>query len=212
MGIHTPAAGLSELRAQVVANPRSFLARLALGKALFQEGDLAEAEDELREALRLFPEYGGPDSPYLYLARIHRNRGELDRAAQALQQLGGLNESLYEVHQEEAEVRLELEEPEAAARALEKVVEIAPFRVEPHASLAALYEEAGDYSGAVRERRAILALDPADRADAHYRLAVALTRNGDLREARSEVLEALELAPTYDEALELLLELREKIG
>jgi len=209
---HGSGQDVERLRSRVLANPRSFLTRLALGRALFQAGRLDEAEGELRDALRLFPEYGGPDSPYLYLAHIHRERGELARAAQALQQLGGLNESLPEVHLEEAELRVALGEPEAAARALEKAVEIAPFQVEPHVSLADLYEELGEDQGAVRERRAILALDPADGAGAHYRLARALLRVGELQEARTQVLRALELAPTYDEALELLLELRERIG
>jgi tetratricopeptide (TPR) repeat protein len=211
-GFHGAGQDLESLRALVAGNPRSFLARLALGKALFQDGQLDEAEDQLRQALRLFPEYGGPDSPYLYLAHIHRERGELARAAQALQQLGGLNESLPEVHLEEADLRLELGEHQAAARALERAVEIAPFQVEPHVSLAELYEELGEDQGAVRERRAILALDPADRAGAYYRLARALLRVGDLEDARTQVLRALELAPTYDAALELLLELRERIG
>jgi tetratricopeptide (TPR) repeat protein len=207
-----PAADVDALRVKVGELPGSFLFRLALGKALFQEERFDEAEEELREALRLFPEYGGGDSPYLYLARIHRNRGELERAAQALQQLGGLNESLYPVHAEEAELRIELGEKPEAARALEKVVEIAPFQVEPHGILAQLCEDLQDYGGAVEERRALLALDPADKADAHYRLAVALAEAGELPEARSEVLQALELAPTFEEALELLLDLRERIG
>jgi len=208
---HAPGQDLGALRMGVQENPGSFLLRLALGKALFQEELFDEAEPELREALRLFPEYGGPDSPYLYLAHIHRNRGELGRAAQALQQLDGQNESLFAVAAEEAELREEMGQPEAAARALEKVVEIAPFSVESHRALAGLYAAVGESEGAVLERRAILALDPADLADAHYRLALALADMAEVAEARSQVLKALELAPTYDEALELLLALRERI-
>jgi tetratricopeptide (TPR) repeat protein len=181
---------------------------LGLGKALFDGGHFSEAEEHLREALRLFPEYGGRDSPYLYLARIHRGRGEVARAAQALQQLGGLGETLLAVHAEEAELRLELGETEAAARALEKAVEIAPFDMGAHRTLAELYASLGEHEGAVLERRAILALDPADRADAHYRLAMALLASGNRSEARRQVLRALEIAPSFEAALELLLELR----
>ena len=47
--------------------------------------------------------------------------------------------------------------------------------------------------------------------DAHYQLALALSDAGEFTEARSQVLKALELAPTYDPALELLLALRERI-
>jgi len=211
-----PAHGLpldeNALRRQLQDRPESFPLRLTLGQALFRAGRLDEAEVELGEALRLFPEYGGPDSPYFYLARIHRERGEKERAARALNQLGARNEALVEIHLEEAEIWLETGEREAAARALERAVEIAPMRVAPHETLAALYEETGDTSGAVRERRAILALDPADRADAYYRLARALAEAGELAEARTQVLRALEIAPTFEDALELLLELRERIG
>ena len=208
---HAAGQSLEVLRQRAQENPGSFLFRLELGKALFQEELFEEAETELREALRLFPEYGGPDSPYLYLAHIHRQNGDLERAARALQQLGGLNESLYSVHAEEAELRLEMGQTEEAARALEKVVEIAPFDVAPHGTLAGLYREVGEAEGAVLERRALLALDPTDRVDAHYQLALALSDAGEFTEARSQVLKALELAPTYDAALELLLALRERI-
>jgi len=51
-----------------------------------------------------------------------------------------------------------------------------------------------------------------NRADAHYRLARALAEAGELAEARTQVLRALEIAPTFEDALELLLELREGIG
>jgi len=66
----------------------------------------------------------------------------------------------------------------------------------------------GEWNGAVSERRAVLALDPADRADAHFRLARAHFRAGERAEARTQVLRALEIAPSYEAALDLLLELR----
>ena len=69
-------------------------------------------------------------------------------------------------------------------------------------------EAAGDLAGAVAERRAIVALDPVDRAAAHFQLARTLHLNGDPAAARSAVLAALEIAPNYEEALDLLLELR----
>jgi tetratricopeptide (TPR) repeat protein len=122
--------------------------------------------------------------------------------------LGFLNETLYLVHAQEAELWLELGNPEAAARALEKVVEIVPFDLGRHQELADLYEELKERQGAVLERRAILALDPTDRAEAHFRLAVAMAEAGDRTGARSQLLRALEIAPNYEAALELLLELR----
>jgi len=60
----------------------------------------------------------------------------------------------------------------------------------------------------VRERTAILALNPVDKAGAHYGLAQALFRAGDRAGARTQVLRALEIAPAYPEAQQLLLQLR----
>ena len=58
------------------------------------------------------------------------------------------------------------------------------------------------------------ALGPHDRADAHYRLATALFALDDLEAARREVLLALEIAPTYSDALKLLTEVtkRSRVG
>ena len=58
----------------------------------------------------------------------------------------------------------------------------------------------------------MVALDPTDRAEALYLLAVAFRADHDLAAARRTVLKALDVAPNYDEALELLLDLRSGTG
>ena len=201
-------ADLETLRNLVRSRPGSFPARLALAQALMARDRHDEAEPHLREALRLFPAYPGLDGPLRYLAEIHRERGETRRAADALFRLGTLNESAWPVYLEEAELRRELGDTEGERAALVKAVEVYPYVADVHGRLAELHAEAGDTAGAVTERRALLALDPVDRASAHYELARALLADGRSGEARSQVLRALEIAPTWDEALELLLELR----
>ncbi len=52
-----------------------------------------------------------------------------------------------------------------------------------------------------------MALDPVDRVEALYLLALAHHRAGERDEARLVVLQALEMAPNYEDALDLLLEL-----
>jgi Tfp pilus assembly protein PilF len=63
----------------------------------------------------------------------------------------------------------------------------------------------GDRKRAVRERRAIVALAPVDVAGARYQLARALLDAGDVPAAKREVIRALERAPSYAPAQELLL-------
>ena len=203
-----PGAPLEVLQQRVRSHPGDYLGRLSFGRALFEAGRSDEAEEQLREALRLFPGYGGPGSPYLYLARIHRDRGELDRAAAALHALGERSETAYAERLEEAATRRLLRDLDGEAAALAKSLEVYPYDPEVHEDLAALYEEIGDNRGVVRERTAVLALDPADRAQALYRLAEAHLQDGNREAARERVLQALEIAPSYDDALELLLRIR----
>jgi tetratricopeptide (TPR) repeat protein len=204
-----PAAGdLSALRQAARRRPGDFVARLDLGRALARAGEPAEAEEHLRAALELFPGYGGPDGPLRWLADIHEERGELGEAAEALRRMGELGESLYDVHTREVELRRTLDDKAGERTALEHAIEIYPFDMDLHRRLAELSAAAGEHDIAVRERRAILALGPADRADAHYRLAVALRDAGRADEARDAVLRALETAPGFEAALDLLLELR----
>ncbi|GMR12082.1 MAG: hypothetical protein BMS9Abin29_0269 [Gemmatimonadota bacterium] len=189
-------------------NPSNFLARLSAGIQLFEEGRTAEAEPHLRAAVRLFPEYGGPGSAYWYLSQIHEARGELSQAAAALARLNARNESDYRARIEQADILGRLGDFEAAANALESGVLIFPYEIEVHRKLAEAHASQGNTAGVVRERRAVVALDPTDRAEALYLLAVAYRADDDLAAARRAVLRALDVAPNYEEALELLLDLR----
>ena len=189
-------------------NPGNFPARLALGITLFQEERLEEAEEHLRAALGLFPEYGGLDSPYWFLSQIHQQREETERAEAALARLTALNESHYEAFLQLAELRTELGDADGAAEAMDAAVLIYPYEVDLHDRLAEAHEERGDAVGTVRERRAILALEPADLAGAYYDLALAYQAADDPAQARRSVLRALDIAPNFGAGLELLLELR----
>ena len=91
---------------------------------------------------------------------------------------------------------------------LDQAVLIWPYEIDLHERLADLHAELGDAPAEVRERAAIVALNPTDRAEALYRLADAQYRATDLVAARRSVMGALALAPNYDEALELLLLIR----
>ena len=74
-----------------------------------------------------------------------------------------------------------------------------------HQRLAVLSHAAGDKERTVRERAAIVALAPVDKADAWYQLAMAQHDLGDDTHARTSVLRSLEEAPNYEKAQTLLL-------
>jgi tetratricopeptide (TPR) repeat protein len=67
--------------------------------------------------------------------------------------------------------------------------------------------EAGMPAEALREFQAFLALNPHDQAAAHYRLATAYRALENGAKAREHLLYALEIAPHYREAQQMLLEI-----
>ncbi len=203
-----PGADVPTLRRFARAHPGDLPTRLRLGAALFREERWDDAEEEFRAALRIFPEYGGLDSPYWFLARIHHERGELEQARAALARLNVLSESNYAALLLEAEILAELGRVPESASALNRAVQIWPYDVELHTRLAELHAELGDHRAEAKERAAVVALDPADRAEAFYLLARAQLAAGDIPQARRSVMGALEIAPNYEAALELLLVIR----
>ncbi|HEV2131356.1 MAG TPA: tetratricopeptide repeat protein, partial [Longimicrobiaceae bacterium] len=185
-----------------------FAGQLTTGRRLFDEGRLDQAKPYLERAKTLFPEYAGDDSPYLYLASIHKQQGALRQAAEELRKLTVLNENHYAAHLQLAELLDSIGDAAGAAAVLERAIYIYPFEIPLHTRLAALYTQLGERQKAVRERRAVVALRPVDRAEALYQLALAHLEAGEAEAARREVLRALEEAPNFERAQELLLRLR----
>ena len=189
-------------------HPGDFIGRLRLGASLVGEERYTDAQPHLEAAREIFPDYGGPDSPYWYLAQAHMGAGNLTGAAQALSQLVQRSESNYDAYTMHADVLVQLDRPKEAADALDKAVLVWPYEIELHQRLAKLHAEVGNYPQALRERAAVVALNPTDKAQALYALAIAYQEAGDLTGARRAVLQSLEIAPNFDAALELLLVLR----
>lgn len=91
--------------------------------------------------------------------------------------------------------------------AWERVVALDPFDGLAQTNLGKLALERHDAETAVRAFRVALATTPADRAAAHVDLAEAYVLNGQLPEAKRQTLFALEIAPSFEKAQELLLKI-----
>jgi len=185
-----------------------FVGQLLYGRSLIEDGDVDGAVAYLERAKALFPEYAGNDSPRWYLARIHKEKGAFAKAADELKVLTAANESHYPAHIDLADVLQALGDDAGAAVMLERSIYIYPYDIGIHTRLAELYAKTADRKRAVRERRAVVALNPVDRPEALYQLAVSLREAGDAAGARTQVLRALEEAPNFEKAQEFLLALR----
>lgn len=192
-------------------NP-AFASELKLGTSLFEHGQPTQAVPHLERAKSLFPDYAGPGNPYALLAKIDEQRGELRQAADELSALVARNETAYDERLELAGLLERLGDPKGAADALDGALYISPYDPSLHTRLAALYASLRDWPKAIRERRAVVALAPVDRAEALYQLALVLYQSGDLAGARKQVLRALETAPDFRKAQDLLLQLHDTSG
>jgi tetratricopeptide (TPR) repeat protein len=201
---------VSDMVARADAAPGNYWLQVATGRALITRREVKLAVSVLERARALFPDYGGADGAYPLLVRAHQGGGDVKSAATVLQAAAELTELPYEMYLSLADLWLESGDTTKAANAIEYAIYTNPFDIAQHERLAELFTRSGDKTRAVRERTAVVALNPVDRAEAYYRLAIAQRDAGTAREARRSVLRALEVAPHFERAQELLLTLVEK--
>jgi tetratricopeptide (TPR) repeat protein len=148
------------------------------------------ATGELIEAARLLADSGRADEAIAALwAAVYQDETSLNAhlaLANALERKGDLRKT---------------------AEVLERSLYIDPFDMAVHRRLASLLGGLGDRSKAVRERRAVVAMGPVDRADAWFELAKSQMDAGDAAGAKASVIRSLEEAPNFARAQELLLTL-----
>ncbi|HJQ26374.1 MAG TPA: tetratricopeptide repeat protein [Blastocatellia bacterium] len=197
-----------ELLATLKQRPNDYFAHLRLGAILKREGDTDGAVEHLRRAAELYPYFAGAGNPYALLAEIYEARDDKKSAIAALEQLTAHNETNVEAMARLARLRLSVGDRNGAVETLKTSFYIQPFDAALHKLAGDVYLDLGNPSEAAREFRVVVALAPADQAAAHYDLARALDAGGNRAEARHEVLRALEIAPGFDKAQELLLKLR----
>jgi tetratricopeptide (TPR) repeat protein len=209
VGVGPTRTSPTDVEARAKADAGDFEAQLSAGLALFQASKRAEALPYLERAQALFPEFAGKDSPQFYLAAIYKDQGKPLDAIRELQQLTAIADGHYRGQLELARLLEDQGDLKGAAASLDRALYISPFEPAVHERLAALSAQLGDRAGVVRARRALVALDPVDRPEALYQLALALASAGDAAGARREVLHALEIAPRFQRAQELLLRLHD---
>ena len=188
---------------------RSYQRQVVEGRTLLQRGDAARAIESLQRAVTSMPEYGGGEGAYPLLVRALLAQNDRARATEVLGTLVTLGDVPYETHLQYVDLLLQRGDTARAADALESAMFMNPYDIAQHERLATLYSRAGDKGKVVRERLAVVALNPVDRAEAYYNLAVSQRDAGDRTEARRSILRALEVAPHYQRAQELLLDLRQ---
>jgi tetratricopeptide (TPR) repeat protein len=179
-------------------------------KAAYANLESGKKDDAMREALAVrdyYPDYIAKGSAYELIATgllAKNKKGEAMGELERYRDFGGANLDLLK---KLATLEQEAGSNKQAENTLMKLIWIYPEDMEVHRMFGAILLKNGDANGAVREGQAALALHPADAADSHYQLAMALRAARRVAEAKDQVVLALEAAPDYKPAQQLLLQL-----
>lgn len=202
----TGASGLdvAALRAAAAAHPGNYAAQLAYGRALAAAGDRA-AFEPLEKAAALVPITTGDNSPHAIMARLAEQLGDSARAMTEYQAVIAQDHTTVEAARRLATLAEKAASTGPLQLAYERIVAIDPFDASGHNGLGRLAIKGNRPDVAVREFKAALAIGPADRASAHCDLAEAYLLANRHTEAKAQALAALEIAPSFDRAQDLLL-------
>jgi tetratricopeptide (TPR) repeat protein len=195
---------LTKKTANVVTHFDQWKAGMKSAGADLKAGSTASALPKLLAGRDFFPEY--PET-YEALARCYEQAGLKKEELQTLEQYreaGGTGVTQLKLL---GHMQTEAGQADQAVKTYEEINLIYPEDQETHQKLGGLLLKSERTSEAIQEYRAVLALKPSDGAAAHLDLARALNAAHQISEAKDQVLLALEAAPNYKPAQQLLLQL-----
>jgi Tfp pilus assembly protein PilF len=183
--------------------------QMALGRALRKEGQLDEAMQAFERAAALVPIAAGKDSPHDQMAAIAMQKKDTARAITELTALVAIDFNNVEAARQLTTLLRQTGTEDSAKLSpiYQRIVAIDPFDPDAHAMLGRFALQRDEADAAAREFRTVIALGPVDRAAAYTDLAESYFKGGKRADAKKHTLAALEIAPNYERAQDLLLKI-----
>jgi len=209
-GLDVPrGADAAALKALAAKHAGSYPIQMGAGQALAAAGAREDAVAAFERAAELVPSAVGPSSPRAQIAALAERAGDFPRALRELKALLADDHTNIEAARRLVPLARRLGDPGALALAFDRIVTLDPFDSATHSAYGRLAWERRDMALATREFRAAVDSGPVDPVPAQCDLAEALLASGERAEAKQVVLAALETAPTYERAQQLLLRIVE---
>jgi tetratricopeptide (TPR) repeat protein len=202
-------AGDEAIRQFITGNPDNYTALIEESRKLISEKKWAEAKAPLQKLIELYPEQREADGPYALLARAQRELGEADAERATLTKLADLSADATDTFARLMQITAENKEWPQVLDYSARFIAVDPLRPAPHRYEAEAHEALGEKPKAIAAYRTLLQLTPPDAPEMRFRLARLLYAENDPA-AKREVLLALEEAPRFRAAHELLLEIAGK--
>jgi Flp pilus assembly protein TadD len=197
---------VTSLRQRATESPDNYWSQLSYGAALMRTGNGTAARPPLERAAQLAPPASGDGSPRALLAIQAMDAGDPARARRELRQLLAFDHVNIEAARRLLAVTSDSPDTiEDRDYALRLIADLDPFDAGVHALLGRRLFATKQYATALIEFRAALALGPANLAESHTDLGETLHKLGRNDEAKRQILLALQQAPTYARAQDVLL-------
>ena len=192
---------------KLLETQETFALHLRAAQLLAADGNTSEAATHYARAIELVPYITGEGNPYQGLAQLYEKKGQNSRAADVLESLVNKDENDIEALKSIARLRLADGDKQRALEALSASFFISPFDYAAHTRAGELSADLKNYEQSLSEFKIALALQPPNIAEANFNVAGAYYALGRQTEAKKSVLRALEAAPRYEKAQELLLKI-----
>ncbi|MFN8058206.1 MAG: peptidase MA family metallohydrolase [Vicinamibacterales bacterium] len=182
-----------------------FTVQMSVGKALVEAKAYGAARRVLERAVAIMPLPAGAAAARTLLADVAEQEHDLERARAELDAVVKADATAVTQARRLAELATAAGDDARLRTAASRIIAVDPFDALPHAILGRLALKANDTATALREFKVAIDAGPADQAGAHTDLAEAYVKVGQLPDAKRSALAALEIAPRYERAQELLL-------
>jgi tetratricopeptide (TPR) repeat protein len=204
----SPEMPVERIKAMAAEHPDSFPVQMALGRAL-RGSDPAAAIQAYERAAALVPMSIGPEGAYMQIVEVALARGDKAKAAEALEKLTAQDHTDVEAARQLVGLLDPVKDAARLRTALQRVVAVDPFDAASHTVLGRMALASGQAQEATRMFKVAIAAGAIDKASAQADLAEGFLLAGQRDEAKRAALAALEIAPTFSRAQDLLLKLVE---
>jgi tetratricopeptide (TPR) repeat protein/serine/threonine protein kinase len=195
-----PGEAVGFFRVAVAMRAESPLVHASLGVALWQHGQLAGAERELREAIRLEPAFA---RAHLNLGVVLREQGRLDDAEAEYREAIRLRPTYALAHNHLGRALASRGQPAAGAAAFQEAIRLQPNSAPARVNLGNLFLDQDKFAEAEINYREAIRREPND-PEAYMNLGTLLRRQGKPSEAAAEYREAIRRHPEHAVAHNLL--------
>ena len=202
----TKPEGMLQESIELVTPGKNYFKEMESVQPLVEAEDWKAASDKLEEIISESGYIPGEENAHGLLGYVYEQLGEVDKERAILEAIAANEAHRLDPIERLLTIALEQDDPPNVVKWANAWVAIKPMAIEPWRALFATHARFQYQRPAIAAGNTLLTLDPPEIAKVHYTLALQYLRS-DPQTARRHTLMALEEAPRFRSAYELLEEI-----